>query len=193
MTTKRFVKYDGNYDSTTQRTFGMTLADGSDNTIQTTIVPDAGDNTSSIIKRSRFILSKKNTSNNNTESTIFTFIVPYVMTAGKLYKITANCSIYVDNGSSLYSGIYEWQQIIHDTDPGGSSGLGLIDDLVVTEKSATANLSNLYIGSNSFDTLIDNNKKYNVKINTTTALDVSSSGSVNALLDVELVELTAST
>ena len=114
MTTKRFVKYDGNYDSS--RTFGMTLADGSDNTIQTTIVPDAGDNTSSIIKRSRFILSQNGTVDVPAGNDVFTFDVPYTLTSGKLYKITANCSIFIHTtGTTVFSGIYEWQQVINDT------------------------------------------------------------------------------
>ena len=193
MTTKRFVKYDGNYDSS--RTFGMTLADGSENTIQTTIVPDSGDNSTSVIKRSRFILSKKDTSDVNAGNTVFTFDIPYTLTAGKLYKFTVNCSMFIHTtGTTVYSGIYEWQQVIHDTNP-SSSALGLIDDLVVTEKSATSNLANLYIGPSSFTTSINTSNsisKYRVVIATMDTLDLTS-GSYNALLDVELVELTPST
>lgn len=189
MTTKRFVKYDGNYDSS--RTFGMTLADGSDNTIQTTIVPNTGDNTSSIIKRSRFILSKNGTDDVSAGNDVFTFDVPYTLTSGKLYKITANCSIFIHTtGTTVFSGIYEWQQVINDINP-SSPTLGLIDDLVVTEKSATANLANLYIGPNSFTSSLNSNK-YRIVINTISAITLSS-GSYNALLDVELVELTPST
>ena len=184
MSSKRYVKYDGNYEN--ERTFGMTVADENSNKIQTTIIPDS---TGQIIKRSRFIVSKRSVADIAAEGTLFTIPVPYTLTAGNLYNVNVTISIFIDTGSDRLSGTYEWQQIIEDSDP-ANSGLNLIGDLVVTTKSATFNMDSSHIGQSSFATSISGNK-YTVDVSPIAELNLNqNNGSCSAILDIEYIELT---